>query len=131
VAAATRATRLSQANTIIATDVIVDSTSIDVSFEKSSSTTPQYTSASSNVEVILDDDFQSTVSEVVVDDSDYFDNDVDDDGNDTFRTIVDASDEEKTKSQTCWHWRLYTLTRRRVFGGTNDGSILRPDDVKF
>ena len=130
-AAATRATRLSQANTIIATDVIVDSTSIDVSFEKSSSTTPQYTSASSNVEVILDDDFQSTVSEVVVDDSDYFDNDVDDDGNDTFRTIVDASDEEKTKNQTCWHWRLYTLTRRRVFGGTNDGSILRPDDVKF
>ena len=93
-AAAIRATRLSQANTIVATDVIVDSTSIDVSFEKSSPTTPQYTSAS-KLEVILDDDFQSTVSEVVVELDSDFDNDVDDDGNDMFRTIVDASDEEE------------------------------------
>ena len=65
----------------------VEVAAIDASFEKSSSTTPRY--ASSNVEVIVDDDdIQNSVAEVMLDDFAFEDEDGD------FRSLSDAAGDE-------------------------------------
>ena len=80
--------RQTRAESGVATDVTVDTTAIDASFEKSRSTAPRYTS-SSDVEVVVDDFTESAVAEVVIDDYDVDDEDV------ILRTVSDVLDDEE------------------------------------
>ncbi|KAI2489846.1 hypothetical protein MHU86_24746 [Fragilaria crotonensis] len=101
--------------------VLADVAAIDAAFEKSTSTVARF--STSDVEVIVDDDFQSAVAEIIFDDSAF------DDQDDVLRSISDATNDEAEERNLLADATLRSLDI--VFAVVEKVILLLPGVVKM